>query len=235
MTALRRTSVGCRSSCSRSVRSRSPPGIARMLVVHLLVELLPGDRDLLGVHHDDEVAGVDVRREGGLALPAQAVGDLRGDSAQGLPLGVHEIPVARDLTGLGVVSLHTEKGRTDRPPGANRSSPSRNSASPPWDWMPDVRGAQGARREPADGDHPAAVARAPRRTGGRLRPRRRVGRRLDRSVPGWVGTTFQSSTWSARPSSASTRCTIVAVASAGPRPVSCRSEVNGIPETRAPR
>lgn len=36
-------------------------------------------------------------------------------------------------------------------------------------------------------------------------------------------------------SSASTRWTIVAVASAGPAPVSWRSEVNGMPEIRAPR
>jgi hypothetical protein len=62
-----------------------------------------------------------------------------------------------------------------------------------------------------------------------------VGGRFEVAVPGCVGTTFQSSTSPARPSSASTRWTIVAVASAGPLPVSWRSEVNGIPETRAPR
>ena len=60
-------------------------------------------------------------------------------------------------------------------------------------------------------------------------------RRFERSVPGCVGTTFQSRTSSAMPSSSSTRWTIVAVASAGPVPVSCRSEVNGMPETRVPR
>jgi hypothetical protein len=63
----------------------------------------------------------------------------------------------------------------------------------------------------------------------------RVGRRFDASVPGCVGTTFQSSTSSSTPRAASTRWTIVAVASAGPAPVSCRSDVKGIPLMRAPR
>jgi len=62
-----------------------------------------------------------------------------------------------------------------------------------------------------------------------------VGRRFELSLPGCVGTTFQSSTSSSTPSSASTRCTIVAVASAGPEPVSWRSDVKGMPLTRAPR
>ena len=69
---------------------------------------------------------------------------------------------------------------------------------------------------------PTATTRRPRASSSaKRRPAAtsaRVGGRFDVAVPGWVGTTFQSSTWSARPSSASTRCTIVAVASAGPRP-----------------
>ncbi len=63
----------------------------------------------------------------------------------------------------------------------------------------------------------------------------RVGRRFDVSVPGCVGTAFQQSVSVSRPSSARTARTIVAVASAGPAPVSWRSDVNGTPLTRAPR
>ena len=63
----------------------------------------------------------------------------------------------------------------------------------------------------------------------------RVGGRFDVAVPGCVGTTFQSRTSSSRPSSPSTRWTMVALASAGPEPVSWRSDVNAIPLTRAPR
>ena len=69
-------------------------------------------------------------------------------------------------------------------------------------------------RDAADRDDPAAARElaherqpaAPRASGGGS----------TRSSPGWVGTTFQSSTSSATPSSASTPWTIVAVASAGP-------------------
>ena len=64
------------------------------------------------------------------------------------------------------------------------------------------------------------------------------GRRFEAGSPGrcgCVGTTFQRRTSSSMQSSASTRWTIVAVASAGPVPVSCRSDVKGTPLTRAPR
>ena len=96
-----------------------------------------------------------------------------------------------------------------------------------------VRGVANVRRRRAP--RPRAVrlrrraGRASARRGTAARPRTsaRVGRRFDVAVPGCVGTTFQSSTSSATPSSASTRCTIVALASAGPAPVSCRSDVNG--------
>ena len=102
--------------------------------------------------------------------------------------------------------------------------------------MPHVR----ARRAPrARRGRPRSTRAAARELVGedsaRLAISARVGARFDVSLPGCVGTTFQSSTSSARPSSASARCTIVAVASAGPLPVSWRSEVNGMPETRAPR
>ena len=63
----------------------------------------------------------------------------------------------------------------------------------------------------------------------------REGARFDLSVPGCVGTTFHSRTSSSIPSSASTRFTTVAVDSAGPDPVSWRSDVKGMPDTRAPR
>ena len=106
------------------------------------------------------------------------------------------------------------------------AAPSANATAPPCEgWR--TYGASST---------PLRAAR-PRRRGGRASARRgtaarratsaRVGRRFDVAVPGCVGTTFQSSTSSSTPSSSSTRCTIVALASAGPVPVSWRSEVNG--------
>src|SRR5712691_11809753 len=82
-------------------------GIARVPVVPLLVELVARDRDLLGVHDDDEVARVDVRRVHGLALATQGVCDQRRKPAERLPVGIDEIPLARDFSRLGVVRLHT--------------------------------------------------------------------------------------------------------------------------------
>src|SRR5438067_4018065 len=98
-----------------------PTWVAGVAVVHLVVELLPRHPDLLRVHYDDEVAGVDMRRELRLALAAQAVGDLRREPAQGLALGVHDVPVALNLARFGAVGLHTEKRRTRRPPAVNGS------------------------------------------------------------------------------------------------------------------
>src|SRR5262245_65713497 len=54
-----------------------PARVAGVPVVHLVVQLRPRDRDLLGVDEDDEVAGVDVRRVLGLGLAAERVADAR--------------------------------------------------------------------------------------------------------------------------------------------------------------
>src|SRR5215210_37695 len=84
-----------------------PARIAGMTVVHLRVELVAGDVDLLGVHDHDEVTGVDVRRVLRLALAAQRVGDLRSQTPERLSFGVDEIPAALDFTGLCVPGLHS--------------------------------------------------------------------------------------------------------------------------------
>jgi hypothetical protein len=67
-------------------------------VVALLGALGARDGDLLRVDHDDEVARVDVRGVGRLALAAQRVGDLGRQAPEGLALGVDDEPVA--LAGL---------------------------------------------------------------------------------------------------------------------------------------
>src|ERR1700760_1618761 len=75
--------------------------IARVAVIPLLVELVAGDLDLLGVDDDHEVAGVDVRRVLRLPLTAERVGDLGRETTERLALGVDEIPLTRDLPWLG--------------------------------------------------------------------------------------------------------------------------------------
>src|ERR1041385_3044917 len=214
-----------------------PARVPRVAVVPLLVELVAGDLNLLGVHDDDEVARVDVRRVLRLALPAKGVGDLGRETAEGLALGVDEIPLARDFSRLGAVGLHRKRRELARPrPIVAKAprNPASNAAAPPCDgWR--TYGASSA----AAASRPTAIAVRPcvssSRNGEEAATSARVGRRFEVSLPGCVGTTFQSSTSSSTSSRASTRCTMVAVASAGPAPVSWRSDVNGIPLTRAPR
>ena len=119
---------------------------------------------------------------------------------------------------------------------AHAASVARNSAAPPWDgWRTyGAPSARSARRPTASTRRPSATRST---NGSPAAISAAVGRRFEDATPGrcgCVGTRFQSSTSSAIPSSASVRCTIVALSSAGPVPVSCRSEVNAIPETLAP-
>jgi hypothetical protein len=80
--------------------------------VVLLVEHLPaGDPDLRGVDHDDVVASVDMRRKFGLVLAAQARGDLRGEAAEHLAVGVHQVPSMHDVPRLCCKGLHGKAAR----------------------------------------------------------------------------------------------------------------------------
>jgi hypothetical protein len=73
--------------------------------------------DLLGVDDDDEVAGVDMRRVLRLALAAQGVGDAGRQPAQGLPLGVDDVPVSPAVRRGGDISLPQRKA-AGKPPAA---------------------------------------------------------------------------------------------------------------------
>jgi hypothetical protein len=75
-------------------------------VVHLVLQLVAGDRHLFGVDHDQVVAGVDVRGVDGLVLATQAAGELGSQAAQGLALGIDHVPVTLDGLVLGAESLH---------------------------------------------------------------------------------------------------------------------------------
>src|SRR5690606_27260068 len=75
--------------------------------------LVAGDVDLLGVDHDDVVAGVDVRGVDGLVLAAEATRDLGAQAAEGLAGGVDHEPVALDGLVLGGKGLHQETLRGD--------------------------------------------------------------------------------------------------------------------------
>src|SRR6266545_4128377 len=95
-----------------------PSRVAGVPVVALLIQLVPGYVDLLGVDDHDEITRVDVRRVFGLPLSPQRVGDARRQSPEGLTLGVDDVPVAGDLTRFGCVGLHASKRRTKTSAGA---------------------------------------------------------------------------------------------------------------------
>ena len=80
--------------------------VARVAVGLLLGQLGAGQGDLVGVDDDDEVAGVDVGREGRLVLAAQQDRGLGGETAQDDVGRVDDVPLARDLAGLGGVRTH---------------------------------------------------------------------------------------------------------------------------------
>jgi len=80
--------------------------VATVPPVDLGVHLVTGHPDLLGIDDDDEVARINVRGEVRLALSAQDIGELGGESAEGFALCVDDIPVSLAIGGSGYVCLH---------------------------------------------------------------------------------------------------------------------------------
>src|SRR5215217_3354043 len=91
-----------------------PARITGVAVVDLRLALVPGDGDLLRVYDDDEVTGVDVMGELGLALAAQGVSDPGRQPAEGLTLGVDDVPLPLDLARFGAIGLHHAEKSADR-------------------------------------------------------------------------------------------------------------------------
>src|SRR5690606_24553024 len=71
-------------------------GIARVPVVDLVSILLAGEHGLLGVHNDNVVAHVDVRRIGRLVLALEARGNDRRQAADYEAFGVDQDPLLLD-------------------------------------------------------------------------------------------------------------------------------------------
>ena len=89
-----------------------------MPVVALVDELVSGHPHLRGVHDDDEIAGVAVRRVLGLPLPAQRVGDLGGEAPEHGAVGVEQQPVALARGGCGDVGPHSRRVKNRARPSA---------------------------------------------------------------------------------------------------------------------
>ena len=80
--------------------------VARMAVVHLVLGLVAGDAELVGVDDDDEIAGVHVRGVDGLVLATQSVCHFTGDTTEHLVGGVNHKPLVHHFGRLGAEGLH---------------------------------------------------------------------------------------------------------------------------------
>ena len=83
-------------------------GVTRVVVDEHLVALVRREDDLVGVDHDDVIAGVDVGRERGLVLAAQQSGHLGRDATEHQPVSIDDIPASFDLAGFGGVGAHAQ-------------------------------------------------------------------------------------------------------------------------------
>lgn len=81
-------------------------GIARVVVVEFLLELVPGEDHLVSVDADDKVTAIDVRCEGGLVLAAKQGCNLSGGSTDGLTFEIDNKPLALNFLRLGAVCFH---------------------------------------------------------------------------------------------------------------------------------
>src|SRR3954452_5900059 len=79
-----------------------------MAEVALVLALLAGHDDLLGIHDHHEVAHIAVRRVLRLALATEGVGDARREPAERLPAGVDDEPFALARSWCGHKGLHLE-------------------------------------------------------------------------------------------------------------------------------
>ena len=75
-------------------------GIAGVLVIDLVRQLLAGEPHLVGVDDDDIVTAIDVRGEARLVLAAQDVGDDRRSAADHQAFGIDQMPFLFHLVRL---------------------------------------------------------------------------------------------------------------------------------------
>ena len=80
--------------------------VAGMIAIDLLVQLLAGEDQLVGVDDDDVVAAVAVGGEGGLVLATKHGSNLRSQAAENHALSVDHIPVALDILGISDIRTH---------------------------------------------------------------------------------------------------------------------------------
>ncbi|MNN67128.1 hypothetical protein D3C81_1827470 [compost metagenome] len=82
--------------------------VAGEAMVLLVLQLLAGNGNLVGIDDDQVITGVNMRGVDRLVLATQAASQLGGKTAQRLAGGVNEVPVALDGLVLCSESAHKE-------------------------------------------------------------------------------------------------------------------------------
>src|SRR4029077_4811239 len=121
------------------------------IAVELDRPLLAGQPHLVGVHHDHEVAGVDVARERRAVLAAQNIRDLGRGAAERLAFDVGDVPRARErLLGLvgGTVVWGCGAHKTKRGFYLSPAALSTCGASSPFAWAGVAGSARRDRKSP---------------------------------------------------------------------------------------
>ena len=80
-----------------AVTSRNPPGVAGVPAIKLLRPFLARQDNLVGIHNDDVIAGINVGRVEGFVLAAKNFGDLAGEAAQDFVLRIDDVPIGNDV------------------------------------------------------------------------------------------------------------------------------------------
>ena len=101
LTAVSMTRAGWAFKCLAERLGLHVADVAGEPVIHLVGQLLAGDRDLFGIDDDQVIAGVHMRGEFGFVLAAQTAREFRAQATEGLAGGINNIPILLDAVGLG--------------------------------------------------------------------------------------------------------------------------------------
>ena len=77
-----------------------------MFLIQLTVELVSGEPDLVGVDHDHEVTGIDVRGKDRFVFTTQNTRNIRSEATQWLVRRIDYKPTSFDFGGLRTVCGH---------------------------------------------------------------------------------------------------------------------------------
>ena len=76
-----------------------------MRIINLLLDLIAGHANFIGVDHDDVIAGIQVRRKARLIFADQHARHFGGQPAENLVSGINYEPVGAFLQRFGLFSL----------------------------------------------------------------------------------------------------------------------------------